>query len=283
MGKAKNLQELTLLDRFLFSVVMEDNETLEDVLEIILGYPVPLKDKAQAEKELRRTPLNKSVFFDVYGEDFWDIAYDVEVQKEDTKDLLKRTRYYNGMVDLNMLRPGEDYSKLKEAYIIMIMPFDLFGEGKYKYTFHMTCDEVPGLKLRDGATRIFLNTHGTNADGVSEELIQLLHYFERTTGEIAADSHSEKIEKLQKRVEQVKMSEEVGIRFMNAFEEKMMERREGREEGLAEGRKEGLAEGQSAKQEEIACKMLEKGLDFTLIAEMTGLSEKDLKALQKQG
>ena len=56
-------------------------------------------------------------------------------------------------------------------------------------------------------------------------MIQLLHYFERTTGEIAADSHSEKIEKLQKRVEQVKMSEEVGIRFMNAFEEKMMERR----------------------------------------------------------
>ena len=66
MGKAKSLQELTLLDRFLFSVVMEDNEILEDVLEIILGYPVPLKDKAQAEKELRRTPLNKSVFFDVY-------------------------------------------------------------------------------------------------------------------------------------------------------------------------------------------------------------------------
>lgn len=279
MRKARSLQELNLLDRFLFSVVMEDNETLEDVLEIILGYPVPLKDKAQAEKELRRTPLNKSVFFDVYGEDLWDIAYDVEVQKEDTKDLLKRTRYYNGMVDLNMLRPGEDYSKLKEAYIIMIMPFDLFGEGKYKYTFHMTCDEIPGLKLRDGATRIFLNTHGTDADGVSEELIQLLHYFERTTGKIAADSHSEKIEKLQKRVEQVKTSEEVGIRFMNAFEEKMMERREGREEG----RVEGLAEGREAEQREIACKMLEMKLDLVMISEVTGLSEKDLKALQKQG
>ena len=57
MGKAKSLHELTLLDRFLFSVVMEDNETLEDVLEIILGYPVTLMDKAQAEKELRRSPL----------------------------------------------------------------------------------------------------------------------------------------------------------------------------------------------------------------------------------
>ena len=76
MGKAKSLQELTLLDRFSFSVVMgAEREHMEDVLEIILGYPVPLKDKAQAEKELRRTPLNKSVFFDVYGEDCWDIAY----------------------------------------------------------------------------------------------------------------------------------------------------------------------------------------------------------------
>ena len=64
MGKAKSLQELTLLDRFLFSVVMEDNEILEDVLEIILGYPVPLKDKALAEKELRRTPLTERMLME---------------------------------------------------------------------------------------------------------------------------------------------------------------------------------------------------------------------------
>lgn len=64
MGKAKSLQELNLLDRFLFSVVMEDNETREDVLEIILGYPVTLKDKAQAEKELRRTPLTERMLME---------------------------------------------------------------------------------------------------------------------------------------------------------------------------------------------------------------------------
>ena len=81
---------------------------------------------------------------------------------------------------------GEDYSQLKDAYVIMIMPFDLFGEGKYKYTFHMRCDEIPGLKLHDGATRIFLNTHGTDEEGVSEELIQLLGYFEQTTEEVTA-------------------------------------------------------------------------------------------------
>ena len=203
-----------------------------------------------------------------------------------------------GMIDLNMLHPGEDYSQLKDAYVIMIMPFDLFGEGKYKYTFHMSCDEIPGLKLHDGATRIFLNTRGTDAEGVSEDLIQLLRYFEQTTGENAAGSHSRKIEKLQKRVEEIKQNEEVGIRYMNAFEEKMWERREGEmigekrgkkigerigeKRGEERGRKEGVAQGEKTKQREIARKMVEKNLDFVLIKEMTGLTEQELNALKKR-
>ena len=169
---------------------------------------------------------------------------------------------------------GEDYSQLKDAYVIMIMPFDLFGEGKYKYTFHMSCDEIPGLKLYDGATRIFLNTHGTDAEGVSEELIQLLRYFEQTTEENAAGSHSQKIEKLQKRVEEIKKNEKVGIRYMNAFEEKMWERREGEMIGEKRGKK--------SEQREIARRMVEKNLDRVLIKEMTGLTEQELKVLKKR-
>ena len=138
----------------------------------------------------------------------------------------------------------------------------------------MSCDEIPGLKLYDGATRIFFNTHGTDAEGVSEELIQLLRYFEQTTGENAAGSHSRKIEKLQKRVEEIKKNEEVGIRYMNAFEEKMWERREGREEGEMIGEKRG--------RQEIARRMVEKNLDFVLIKEMTGLTEQELNALKKK-
>ena len=162
----------------------------------------------------------------------------------------------------------------------------------------MSCDEIPGLKLHDGATRIFLNTHGTDDEGVSEELIQLLRYFEQTTEENAAGSHSQKIEKLQKRVEEIKRNEEVGIRYMNAFEEKMWERREGEmigekrgkkigerigeKRGEERGRKEGVAQGEKIKQREIARKMVEKNLDFVLIKEMTGLSEQELNALKKR-
>ena len=154
----------------------------------------------------------------------------------------------------------------------------------------MSCDEIPGLKLHDGATRIFLNTHGTDGEGVSEELIQLLRYFEQTTEENAAGSHSRKIEKLQKRVEEIKKNEEVGIRYMNAFEEKMWERREGREEGERIGEKRGKKigerigekRGEKCGRQEIARRMVEKNLDLVLIKEMTGLTEQELKVLKKR-
>ena len=105
-----------------------------------------------------------------------------------------------------------------------------------------------------------------------------MRYFEQTTGENAAGSHSRKIEKLQKRVEEIKKNEKVGIRYMNAFEEKMWERREGREEGERIGEKRGEKRGR----QEIARKMVEKNLDLVLIKEMTGLTEQELNALKKR-
>ena len=65
---------------------------------------------------------------------------------------------------------------------------------------------------------------------------------------------------------------------MNAFEEKMWERREGREEGERIGEKRGEKRGR----QEIARKMVEKNLDLVPIKEMTGLTEQELNALKKR-
>ena len=69
---------------------------------------------------------------------------------------------------------------------------------------------------------------------------------------------------------------------MNAFEEKMWERREGREEGERIGEKRGKKIGEKHGRQEIARRMVEKNLDLVLIKEMTGLTEQELKALKKR-
>ena len=65
----KSLQDLTLLDRFLFAEVMEDAETFENVLSIILGQDISIKGHPQSEHEKRTSPLKRQVRLDRLGYD----------------------------------------------------------------------------------------------------------------------------------------------------------------------------------------------------------------------
>lgn len=56
-------------------------------------------------------------------------------------------------------------------------------------------------------------------------------------------------------------------------------RREGKREGRAEGERIGEARGEQAKQNYIISNMFAKGLDIKLIAELTGLTEEEVNAL----
>ena len=77
---------------------------------------------------------------------------------------------------------------------------------------------------------------------------------------------------------------------MNAFEEKMWERREGREEGERIGEKRGKKigerigekRGKKSEQREIARKMVEMKMAWDIIAKATGLTEQELETLKKR-
>lgn len=146
MEKTKQLNDLTLLDRFLFASVMEDEETLELALSIIMGEEVHLRQPNQVEKEFRTMPWLRSVRLDVYNVDDKDRLYDAEVQERNTGNLAKRSRFYQALIDSTLLPPGRgvSFNQLPASYLIMIMPFDLWGCGKYRYTFKTQCEEVPG-------------------------------------------------------------------------------------------------------------------------------------------
>lgn len=229
----KSLQDLTLLDRFLFAEVMEDPKTFENILSIILGEDISIKGRPQSEHENRTSPLKRQVRLDVWAEDETDAVYNVEAQKENTKNLPHRSRFYQALIDSKLLDPGEvDFSNMKDCYSIIIAPFDLFGRGLYQYTFQMTCAET-GQPLEDGATRIFLNTHGKNSEDISPELQELLYYMEHTTEEISCSTS--RLQEIKNHVNIVKSSEEIGVKYMQEWEEKILEKRKARAEGRAEG------------------------------------------------
>ena len=152
------------------------------------------------------------------------------------KTLQELTLFDRFLFNETMEIPGtRSFNLLNDTCIIMITPFDLFGKGRYCYTFHPYCEEEPDLRLEDGAVRIFLNSHGTNRDEVSEELVALLEYMETMDADKIGND-SENLKKLHEYVEQIKASEEIGVKYMQKWEELEYEREDAREEGREEGR-----------------------------------------------
>ncbi len=98
-------------------------------------------------------------------------------KEEDIKNLPKRSRYYQGMIDLNLLESGASYEELPDSYIIFICTFDPFGKGRSRYTFQNVCLEDNRVILGDKTAKIFFNTKGNEA-GISEEAKFLLRYME---------------------------------------------------------------------------------------------------------
>ena len=212
------------------------------------------------EKELRVSPQLRSIRLDVISVDEEGTLYQMEMQGKNKKNLPKRSRYYQAQIDVSLLEPGcVDFNDLNDLTTILIAPFDIFGYGLYRYTFEEYCQEVPELKLNDGARRIFINTKGNNPEDFSEEFLDLMEYINKTTDVVAEKSTSNKIQKIHSRVRRVKDSEKVGVKLMQAWEERYYDRLEAREAGLAEGELRAVLR--------MTCKKLRKGLSVPEIAE----------------
>jgi predicted transposase/invertase (TIGR01784 family) len=170
---------------------------------------------------------------------------------EHSDDMPKRSRFYQGIMDTPILKSGKKtrYRQLPSTIIIFITQDDIFKRDLAKYTFTEQCEEIRGLHLDDGTTKIFLNMTSKNG---SQELISLLQYMKKTTLDNPEVRVKDKrLRRLDRIVQEVKESEEWEAVQMNILEigiEKGKEegKKEGLEEGLKKGKKEGRKEGENA-------------------------------------
>lgn len=232
----KELANMNLTEKFLFDAVMEHEEAYEAAVSILLEKEIHLLSQPQTEKELRVSPQLRAARLDVVGMSEEYKIYFTEMQAKNTYNLEKRSRFYQAQVDVSLMIPGEvNFNKLPDACFILVAPFDIFGKGLYRYTFIGTCQECPELKLNDGAVRIFINTRGGNREDFSQEFLDFMEYIEETTDEVAERSKSERLKRIHEIVKKVKLSEKVGVKLMQIWEEHAMIREDGLSQGLSQG------------------------------------------------
>ena len=254
------LEDLNLINRFLFDEVMEDRESYQATVSILLGEDIQLLDEPETEKELRVSPELREIRLDVVSMDKGGKLYYTEMQQKNTKNLRRRSRYYQAQLDVSLLAPGsKDFNLLSDSCLILVSPFDIFERGLYRYTFENICKECPDLKLEDGASRVFINTKGKNKCSFSQEFLDFMEYITNTTDEAAERTKSQKIKRIHEQVKRIKLSEKMGVKYMQLWEEKAYIREEGYEEGYEEGDKKRLIH--------TICKKLRKGKALEQIAD----------------
>ena len=204
----KPVDKLTFADDGMFQEVLRNPEICAELIERLLHLKVGHVEYPELEKAIKPFYTTKGVRLDVYLKDD-DKIIDVELQCYPQDALGKRTRYYQSMIDMDSLMKGQDYSELKESYILFICkqdPFYTDEENKISYglpcyTFQNICKENALVNLNDKSLTVIYNASAYKSEK-DEKIKAFLNFI--STNEPGKDDFTKRLSKL---VEKIKDNE----------------------------------------------------------------------------
>ena len=269
---------LTFANNYVFLEVMNNKKRCQYLIERILHIPIKEILQIVAERHTNSPRISsKSIRLDVYVEIPDGTVIDLEMQvtgkgstiyREADEDQVEselplRTRYYQSLISMDMLRRGMDYTELHKSYVVFICTFDPYGKGMPVYHFTNRSREDDSLEMGDLTESIFLNAKAADK-AEDKELAAFLRY---VNSGLAQSEFTQEIDDETKKVRNDTDWRERVVTW--EMDLRIMERR-----ALEKGKKEGKKEGMALAKQVIAEALRKKGMSEAEIAEVTGLSEK---------
>ena len=248
MEETTKFEDLTIQSNFMFKHVMGNKNLCQYFISNVMQCEVVDLEYIETEKELEPYFDSKCVRLDVIVVDKNNNRYNLEMQvrnvlgKETKLPLLpKRARYYQSVMDMDMLQKGQSYDQLSPLVLVFVCAFDLFNEGRYVYTFKSRCLENLDLELGNDVTTMFLNANGV-AGAVTPQMVNFLEYV-RT--QVPNDAYTHELEA---EVARLKQDKEVRRKYMVLQAElrdtQILAFEAGEAKGHADGHPAGLPEGE---------------------------------------
>jgi len=264
-GFMKPVDELTFTDDYMFGYVMRNEEICKGLLERLLQIKIERLEYPELQKSITPHYENKGVRLDVYVQDSTRV-FDVEVQNILDDELPTRTRYYQSMMDIDLLLKGKKYSELKECYVIFVCKDDFFGENLPCYSFSNLCHEKTNLELGDKTHKIIFNASSFSKEKDLERK-SLLEYINNKK------STSDFTKMIDQLVEKTKENQTFRGDYMAwGLAEQDAEKR---------GYNAGIADGAEQAKIDTAKKLLLMDLSIENIAKATGLPLESVQKLAK--
>ena len=251
-------------DDFMRELFRDNKPLTELVLRIITGKQDLVVTSQETQYDLNQIAGARSLCLDVFATDSKNQKYNLEIQRADKGATAKRARYHSSAIDVESLRPKEDFENLPITYVIFITESDVRGEGRVLYNFEWR-DTETGKPLGDGAHIIYVNA-AYHAEGDSSELARLMHDFR------CSNPSDMNYELLAEKARFFKETEE-GVSHLCKLNEEMRN----------EAAREAATEAAILEKIQTALNMLADGvLSHEKIAQYTGLTLEDVKELAGQ-
>ena len=175
-------EDLKISNDFMFKEVMKSNKGLcKRLVGSIMQQDIEDIVYIETEKTLQPYYDSRGIRLDVILADDNHTRYNLEMQarnvisKAGVALLPKRTRYYQSVIDMDMLKKGENFDQLNPLVLIFICTFDFYKEGRYVYTFKSRCLENLELELANDVTVKLVNAKGKHGQ-VNTLLKNFLRY-----------------------------------------------------------------------------------------------------------
>ena len=212
-------RKLTLLSDVFMRVALKDELACQHVIRILTGNPKLKVISVRTQYRISKL-VSHDAILDVLAEDEQGMLYNLEIQRAETVDHARRTRFYGAMIDSEALEKGKSYKELPEVHIIYISETDLWKAGKTCYPVKKSFEDTD-IPYEDGMHVLYVNTEVDDGTAVAK----LMQFFK------TADPADMNQGELSKKVKRMKEGEDEAM-YDAANEFIELGRKKGKQDGI---------------------------------------------------
>ncbi len=160
------VKRLRPIDDTFFEVLMQDIDTCQELLRVVLEDDNLIVEELHPQESIKNLQ-GRSVRLDAFCTLSSGKRCNIEVQKGNNDNHLKRVRYNASCITANVTEPGTDFEDIPDVYVVYISTFDIFKHGKTIYHVEKTITETGGI-VSDGLHEIFVNTKIDDGSTIAE-------------------------------------------------------------------------------------------------------------------
>ena len=207
-----------------------------------------------------------------------------------------RSLFYLSKMYTEQIGRGDPYTKLKKCIHVSILDFIRFADDEKCHRTIRLCDEQTGKKYTDLLEMQILELKKLPKElREDDDIIQWMRFLAGKSRKELEDmaGTSEYIEEAYRELERMSADERARLEYearqkairdhdaiMSSAWETGMEK--GLQEGMKQGMQQGLQQGIRQERQDIVFRMLEKGMNPEMIADLTGMNIEEIQKLEEE-